>query len=341
MANHDREKERLARRDIARFRVALANHRVGIPELLMLQRACDKLAEVLEKRAERRLLKDPLKRGEDGRFHLPISNRWFHGTDAGNVNSILEKGLQPRKERATNHPDLPSHPDMVYITDAYGLYYAWMADRHILECHDHDSEKCAVFEICLRDVWDGIHADEDALDQQGKPIGVIDREMTPDEFNKDVVFRSLYYCGIAAFKGTITPNFIKRFSLVPTTHPVMGAIASSEGTRGYCIREQQRAITQWIMDGGEFPVPPEEVMISRKLADDVTKQLKMSLPAIIAAGVRGDTLLRRKWMLHPITDDGIVVTEIVVTDNEEDAAKMEDLGGMLVAQKEVAMPAAT
>jgi hypothetical protein len=100
----------------------------------------------------------------------------------------------------------------------------------------------------------------------------------------------------------------------------MGAIASSDGGRGYCIREQQRLINWWVMDGGEFPVPAEEVMISRKVADLITKDLEMVHPAIIAAGVRGDTLLRKQWMERPITHDGIVVNEVVVVSEEQETA---------------------
>jgi hypothetical protein len=341
MANHDKEKERLARRDIVRFKVALANDRVDIPALLMLQRACDRLHEVMEKQARKRLLHDPIREGRDGKMPLYISNRWFHGTAGANLPSILEKGIQPRKERETNHPDLPSHPDMVYLSDAYGLYYGMMAENHILlGCKDHDPTSCAVFEVDLKDVWKNIHADEDALWQQGNPVGTIDREMTPQEFSRDVLFRSLYVCGVAAHKGTIPPTGFKKVALIPNDHMVRGTAACSGKERGYCIREQQRAINQWIMDSGEFPVPAEEMMVCRTLTAHLAKDLVMAYPEVISAGVRCETLLRTQWMLRPIAHDGIEVHEIVVIDNEDDAAKMEALDGMLVAQKEVAMPAA-
>jgi hypothetical protein len=344
MANHDKEKERLARRDIVRFKVAMANDRVDIPALLKLQRACDRLHEVLEKQAKKRLIYEPLKKAEkngNGDTSLHLSTRWFHGTDGGNVASIMEKGIQPRRERETNYPDIPSHPDMVYLSDAYGFYYAMVAQNHILlGCKDHDPTSCAVFEVDLKDVRKNIHADEDALWQQGNPVGVIDREMTPQEFNTEVIFRSLYVCGVAAHKGTIPPTGIKKVALIPNYHMVRGTAACSGKERGYCIREQQRAINQWIMDGGEFPVPPEEMMLCRTLTAHLAKNLVMAYPEVISAGVRCDTLLRTQWMQRPIAHDGIEVHELVVIDNEGDAAKMEALDGMLVAQKEVAMPAA-
>ena len=126
MANHDKEKERLARRDIVRFKVTMANNRVDIPTLLMLQRALDKLHEVIEKQARKRIMEAPVQKakefGREGKLALQLSNRWFHGTSGDNAHSILENGLRPRGESSSNYPGCPSHPSMVYLSDAFPLF---------------------------------------------------------------------------------------------------------------------------------------------------------------------------------------------------------------------------
>lgn len=54
----------------------------------------------------------------------------YHGTSAQNARKILQSGLQPRKKRTGNwRKTILSHPNGVYLTDAYALYFALVAAK--------------------------------------------------------------------------------------------------------------------------------------------------------------------------------------------------------------------
>jgi hypothetical protein len=51
----------------------------------------------------------------------------YHGTSGGLLPSIRTKGLVPRRRRKSNWKDYPSRSDMVYLTTAYPLWFAFQA----------------------------------------------------------------------------------------------------------------------------------------------------------------------------------------------------------------------
>jgi hypothetical protein len=50
--------------------------------------------------------------------------RFYHGTSARRLTTILKDGIRPRLKTASNWEKMPSRPDMVYLTVAYPLYFA-------------------------------------------------------------------------------------------------------------------------------------------------------------------------------------------------------------------------
>src|SRR5438552_677016 len=50
----------------------------------------------------------------------------YHGTSSQHLEAILRNGIEPRAVRGapSNWQELPSHPEMVYLTTTYPGYYA-------------------------------------------------------------------------------------------------------------------------------------------------------------------------------------------------------------------------
>lgn len=68
----------------------------------------------------------------------------YHGTNAANLDAIRKRGIEPRGKRIGNwrHTVL-SHPDCVYLTSAYAIYYGGCATK----VHGNPDAKIAVLEI--------------------------------------------------------------------------------------------------------------------------------------------------------------------------------------------------
>ena len=141
----------------------------------------------------------------------------YHGTSIRNLKRILRDGLQPRGTRAGNWKDtVESHPEAVYLTVAYSLYYALCArrgkdrDALILEI---DSNKLNPFCLC---------PDEDFLAE-------VNRKKFPDKTLYEVTAHyrdeleewndawelSVQHLGNCCYMGDIPPQAITRFAIVP------------------------------------------------------------------------------------------------------------------------------
>ena len=138
----------------------------------------------------------------------------YHGTSAENLLTILEKGIRPRGAKDGQWKDCPSHPDCVYLTNAYGFYYA----SNALE----DGGKMAVFEV---DVDKGaLLPDEDFIEQamrtelqKNKDYNMLAAtwEIRDNlESYKQYWADSLAGLGNAAHHGVIYANQIKRYAIV-------------------------------------------------------------------------------------------------------------------------------
>jgi len=51
----------------------------------------------------------------------------YHGTSVAFLAQTQRNGIRPRKDRASNWEQAPSHPEMVYLTTAYPFYFATMS----------------------------------------------------------------------------------------------------------------------------------------------------------------------------------------------------------------------
>tara|TARA_R100001463_G_scaffold40271_1_gene85602 strand:+ start:260 stop:934 length:675 start_codon:yes stop_codon:yes gene_type:complete len=80
----------------------------------------------------------------------------YHGTSTKKLDKILEKGIEPRGRRKSVWAEFPSHPDRVYLTNAYAI---WFAMRAV----DNYGGDCVVFKVDVSEEW--LMADEDALAQ--------------------------------------------------------------------------------------------------------------------------------------------------------------------------------
>ena len=141
---------------------------------------------------------------------------WLHGTHAGALPSILEKGLLPRSKQQAkgNWAVHPSHKAMVYITTAYALHFARATETSGLD---------AILELDLSDLPKyRFFADEDSY-AQSKIVNM------PELENKSVDERIGYWrsqihltepqvglqvMGNACYKGVIPPSAIKKVRLL-------------------------------------------------------------------------------------------------------------------------------
>lgn len=141
---------------------------------------------------------------------------WLHGTHAGALPSILEKGRLPRSKQQAkwNWAVHPSHKAMVYVTTAYALHFARATETPGLD---------AILELDLSDLPKyRFFADEDSYAQSK----IADM---PELDNKTMEERIGYWrgrihytepqaglrvLGNACYKGVVPPSAIKTVRLL-------------------------------------------------------------------------------------------------------------------------------
>jgi len=306
MSRKLRDKERLARRNVERFRRALMSGQVRINDLLMLQRAHDHLLEVMAATADK-LLCHPIARArkegqtaeEEILMELSVSMLMYHGTTAAAAGSIVRDGIIPRGDRPPNHPDVPSHPDCTYLTDAYALFYIMAGNR------DEPTGRGAVIEVDMEGLMHNLLPDEDALGPWRDPQGTIENMAEGEtEFFTNVLFRSLYMNGTVAHRGIVPPGAIRRVAYVPLNSKLWLAVTTwKDTTVRALIRGQQASILHWVFDGGDkpFPVPFEELVFNAGWIEGLERVpvgSEEQAQALLARGVRADTL----WRMHLMAD---------------------------------------
>ena len=173
------------------------------------------LVEMADRYAKQREeeLKYPPKDYSKGKVTL------YHGTSTKYLDDILAKGITPRHNKDSNWSDNPSHPLMVYLSDAYPVYFA----QQSVEVEGDDEP--VVLEVIVD--TKRLYPDEDYLEQFTRidPAWRNTVEATSMEYRtewfkdnltdyKEHYVGSLYGLGNCCHKGLIKPKNIVRYSIL-------------------------------------------------------------------------------------------------------------------------------
>ena len=178
----------------------------------MEQNDFDEWVENLQKQKKEEL-KYPPKDYSKGKVTL------YHGTSTKYLDDILSKGITPRHNKDSNWSDNPSHPLMVYLSDAYPVYFA----QQSVEVEGDDEP--VVLEVIVD--TKRLYPDEDYLEQFTRidPAWRNTVEATSMEYRtewfkdnltdyKEHYVGSLYGLGNCCHKGLIKPKNIVRYSIL-------------------------------------------------------------------------------------------------------------------------------
>lgn len=138
----------------------------------------------------------------------------YHGTTSSALLTILEKGIQPRGAKDSIWDKCPSRPDCVYLTNAYGFYYAGNAvaekgDMLILEVEVKTDLLLPDEDFIEQAMRSGMETD---VDYNMLAVTWDIRDNLPDY--KRYWCDSLAGLGNAAHQGIIYPGQIKRYAVV-------------------------------------------------------------------------------------------------------------------------------
>lgn len=141
-----------------------------------------------------------------------------HGTSAEYLEQIKAEGLVPRNLSPSRWETCPSHPEWVYLTDAYALYYAMNA-----ALPDND---CLLVEVEVD--TDNFYPDEDFLGQatgdsphlpdniEARTQSLLEWSQTIDHnLRAELASKSLKGLGTVAHAGPIKADQIQRMIVIP------------------------------------------------------------------------------------------------------------------------------
>jgi len=199
--------------------------------------------------------------------------RLYHGTSAEHLSAILKNGVRPRGIKPSVWPEYESRPDCVYLTSAYGFYFAMAAYE--------SGKKSVVFEIDTEALDKSlILPDEDFIAQgllairhnQGEQLELGDvhnevRDNLEDyiamerggiEFTISVLPKDKPWDGPPAwkasvtclttccYKGIIPPSAIRRYVVFDSSkRPLLSAMSYNEGPFLNGKHEQYAKLTAW------------------------------------------------------------------------------------------------
>lgn len=201
----------------------------------------------------------------------------YHGTSSEHLMDILKNGIRPRGIREGNWEKCPSRPDCVYLTDAYGFFYAGSTID--------DKGTMCIIEVDVP--TDGLLPDEDFVEQAMRHD--VDTEQDPDynvlaatwairdnlEAYRKYWDASLLGLGNVAYQATIQPHQITRYALVDDTAFLMAfdpvICLANYGLMGAYYRNSMK----WLFDPkAEF----EEDMLGR--SDAIREMPRINIKVI-------------------------------------------------------------
>ena len=151
----------------------------------------------------------------------------YHGTSTKYLDDILSKGITPRHNKGIgNWSGNPSHPLMVYLSDAYPVYFAQQSVNAYNEKNcDSEKDEPVVLEVIVD--TKRLYPDEDFLEQYHRiaPQWKDAVEKTTMQERtiyfkqnlldyKDDYQTSLFGLGNCCHKGVIKPKNIVRYSIL-------------------------------------------------------------------------------------------------------------------------------
>lgn len=179
----------------------------------------------------------------------------YHGTSERHVESILKAGLSPRGSKLPGNWEhtIKSNERAVYLTDAYGLYFAWAASD--------DDARLAVIEVDSDTLdLDRLCADEDVIEQANRNRDELPAKWTMERRNIYYRNRMRNYCwkrslelmGTCAHIGKVKTSAIKRIALVDkrTYYGMMmrGHDPSISIMNYRIIGDRYRAVMTWLFE---------------------------------------------------------------------------------------------
>ena len=187
----------------------------------------------------------------------------YHGTTTKHLGKILKQGITPRHNRPSNWDKHPSRNDMVYLTNAYAIWFAQVATK--------ENESPVVLEVLADEKR--LYPDEDFLEQATRSLSnwqEFHRENTLAEKTKmfrdnllddwqDQTNKSLQHLGNASHKGTIKLKNILRY-VVLNKDPLFAFGDPSITIQNYFILGPKYR-KQCLVDMWQEPIAKEVIVI--------------------------------------------------------------------------------
>lgn len=199
-----------------------------------------------------------------------------HGTTSKNLERIMAGGLIPRGRRRGHWDKFPSHPEMVYLTDAFAHYFANMARR--------GREPLLIIELDLDKLneWD-LFPDEDIIGQslarnEGWPLERAQRFAIKHFMRWQDRWRDgMKVMGTVAHWGAIHHSMFTRYALLDVkANPRLALITDPTGVSPIhytAMGDDYRCVQRWVFEGGELPMAKRfRDMIAAGFNDDHNKR---------------------------------------------------------------------
>lgn len=175
----------------------------------------------------------------------------YHGTTESALRAILDEGeIRPRYEDPGRWEEFPAHPEMIYLTNAYAIYFA--------TCHAEDDDRGVVLEIEVDEA--NLRPDEDFMEQATRGQDGVTKNMdlreataywkaTIDQ-NGHLAELSLEYLGTVAHHGEIGIERILRVAYINEPVQMTMMFDPTISIMNYSIMgEYYRQSMKWLFDG--------------------------------------------------------------------------------------------
>ncbi|MBY3433385.1 hypothetical protein HFN89_04315 [Rhizobium laguerreae] len=206
--------------------------------------------------------------------------RLYHGTSSKHLDAILEHGLTPRGERKSNWQAV-SASDRVYLTDAYGMYFAQSS-------REKASEDLVIVEIDTDLLPDpsALHADEDAawfIFQHGAlerrfrpPAGMTDGHEQAMHFSR--MLRPLADAGIGYEKSMeLLGNCSHEGSIPPSAITNVVRYSAADGPWWLSFHDPVISVSNYRFHGSEYRAT-QLVVVGRL---DEARQVEQMFPGFL------------------------------------------------------------